>query len=405
MELLTVKNYTDRAQAHYLALAGIEKAKALLYLDARDRRRTNKNHTGQLYDDARDFREVRLGRGQFSVFHRAAQDAGGQVLYGVGDEESRLNLNNAAPDILTKLDGMTSDLAAAIIDWRDSDDVVSPGGAEKEYYASLSPPYLPRNGAFETIRELLMVRGVTTKLLFGDDVNQNGLLDMEEEAPDQDREADRDQGWAGVLTVDSTVRNVNAAGNVRVNVQTADETALTGVKGITSDIARPIMSYRNQNQFTSLADLLDVTAARGNGQNQGPVDPNAPKVISMDLLMDVADDLTTDSDDTQAGAININTAGLTVLTCLPGIDANLAHAIINYRQSEGFFPNTVSLLKVDGMTRDIFKPIAKLLTARSETFRILSEGRITSSGVRQRIQETVRLTATGIDTLSYREDL
>ena len=37
LDLLVVKNYGDRVQAHYLALAGIEKAKALLYQDARDR--------------------------------------------------------------------------------------------------------------------------------------------------------------------------------------------------------------------------------------------------------------------------------------------------------------------------------------------------------------------------------
>ncbi|MEI9863347.1 MAG: hypothetical protein WDN00_02070 [Limisphaerales bacterium] len=38
MDLLVVKNYGDRIQAHYLAVAGIEKTKALLYRDAHDRR-------------------------------------------------------------------------------------------------------------------------------------------------------------------------------------------------------------------------------------------------------------------------------------------------------------------------------------------------------------------------------
>src|SRR5206468_6148307 len=38
------------------------------------------------------------------------------------------------------------------------------------------PPYLPRNGPFQTVRELLMVRGVSRELLFADDAKQNGLL-------------------------------------------------------------------------------------------------------------------------------------------------------------------------------------------------------------------------------------
>ena len=40
IDLLVVKNHGDRIQARYLALAGIEKAKALLYQDARERSRS-----------------------------------------------------------------------------------------------------------------------------------------------------------------------------------------------------------------------------------------------------------------------------------------------------------------------------------------------------------------------------
>src|SRR4051794_15508315 len=58
LDLLVVKNYDDRIQAHYLALAGIEKAKALLYQDALDRRRAAKNHNGELYDAPKHFRDI-----------------------------------------------------------------------------------------------------------------------------------------------------------------------------------------------------------------------------------------------------------------------------------------------------------------------------------------------------------
>src|SRR5437899_8371578 len=39
LQLMIGKNYSDRIQARYLALAGIEKAKALLFQDASERRR------------------------------------------------------------------------------------------------------------------------------------------------------------------------------------------------------------------------------------------------------------------------------------------------------------------------------------------------------------------------------
>jgi hypothetical protein len=50
------------------------------------------------------------------------------------------------------------------------------------------------------------------------------------------------------------------------------------------------------------------------------------------------------------------------------------------------------------------KQIAPLVTARSETFRILSEGKITSTGARQRIQAIVHIGLSDQKTLSWRED-
>src|SRR5580704_8397847 len=92
MDLQTVKNYGDRVQAHYLALAGVERAKALIFQDVITRQSTAKNHTGLLYNDAKDFRDVSFGRGHFRVFHRAPKEQGGGLIFGIADEESRLNL-------------------------------------------------------------------------------------------------------------------------------------------------------------------------------------------------------------------------------------------------------------------------------------------------------------------------
>ena len=120
--------------------------------------------------------------------------------------------------------------------------------------------------------------------------------------------------------------------------------------------------------------------------------------------MDIADDLTTDTNEKLPGVVNINTASLDVLACLPGVDRELAHAIIAHRQSSGFFPNIAWLLKVPGMNRQIFKQLAPRVTARSESYRILSEGKVPSSGARQRIEEIVHIGLRDLDVLSYRED-
>lgn len=442
IDLMAQKNYGDRIQAHYLALAGIEKAKALLYQNAHDRSRSQKNHSGELYNSQGDFRDVAFYRGKFSVLRRGRQDEGGGVVYGISDEESRLNVNVATIDELTNLDGMTPDIAAAIIDWRGNGSTVTPGGANADYYLSLDPPYRPRHAAFETVRELLMVRDVTPELLFDRDRHENGLLPPAGDVEDSSAgnlAADMDGGWAGIITVCSSEKNVNAGGEDRVNIQTADETELSKIKGITPPIAHAIVTYRGQHQFQSIADLLDVTAPQGQNQNQnrnsnsqsnqnnsdqsgsdnqdnsnsnqGNSSSNSgaagsgQKVISPELLMDIADDVSTvDANQDLQGMININTAGLSVLDCLPGVDRQLAQAIISFRQSSGFFANTAELLKVNGMAQDIFKQLVPLVSARSETFRILSEGQVTSTGARQRIQEIVHVGLSDVSTLAYRED-
>jgi competence ComEA-like helix-hairpin-helix protein len=444
IDLMAQKNYGDRIQAHYLALAGIEKAKALIYQNARDRSRTQKNHSGELYNSPDKFHDIAFGRGKFRVFRRGRQNEGGGIIYGVSDEESRLNLNTATINELTNLDQMTAYIAGAIMDWRGSGDSPATNGANGDYYLSLEPPYQPRNGPFETVRELLLVRGVTRDLLFNQDSHENGLIPPAGDGEDDSLSgnnlfSDTDGGWAGIATVHSIDKNVSAGGQDRVNVQTADESALTGIHGITPAIARAIVAYRGQNQLQSIADLLDVTSPNNQNQNQNQggnsnsgsdqdnssqsssdaqstsnsSTPNTGsgnsgsgrKVINQDLLIDIADEVsTTDSGQDLSGIIDINTASLNVLTCLPGVDRQLAQAIISYRQSSGFFANTAELLRVDGMTPAIFKQVASLVSARSETYRILSEGEVNSTHSRQRIQAIVHIGLSDVKTLSYRED-
>ncbi len=423
MDLLTGKNFSDKIQAHYLALAGIEKAKALLYKNASERSRSGKNHTGEFYDNAQQFREVEFGRGTYSVLRRGRQDEGNGVLYGVADEESRLNVNTADADALQKIQGLGAEVASAIQGWRGQGNTV----AETEYYLSQRPPYKPRGGLFETIRELLMVRGVSSDLLLGQDTHQNGLLDAIADGNGgspkfQSSVATTDLGWAGVLTLDSGVKNVNAAGESRVNIQTADESALSAVHGFTREIARAIVAYRGQHEFQSIAELLDVTPTQnnnngrqgasnrqnGNSNNNSGSGANSGssggRVVSRDLFEQIADEVTVATDSQLSGVVNLNTASADVLVCLPGIDRNVAQAIISYRSSSGFFDNIARLMSVDGITPEIFKQIAPLVTVRSETFRILGEGRVKSTGATQRIQEIVRINLDGVKTLSYRED-
>jgi general secretion pathway protein K len=86
-------------------------------------------------------------------------DLGGGVWCDAVVEEAgtRLDINRAAPEALGKLLGSDS-LVDALLDWRDSDDVPGPCGAEREWYADQGRR-APRNGPFADPAELRWVRG------------------------------------------------------------------------------------------------------------------------------------------------------------------------------------------------------------------------------------------------------
>jgi len=451
IEVRLVRNHGDLLQAHYLALAGIEKAKALIHQETQDLQAAGGIWKSNLVDNEQIFRDVPLGRGLFRVVRPPRREEGGRYpIYGLADEEGRLDLNTASVEELKRLPDMTPEIAAAIADWRDGDDKLTPGGAEAEHYASLSPPYRPRNGPFETLRELLMVRGVTPALLYGEAArgrpgDENGTA--------RDRRAEG--GWSELLTVDSSVENVNAKGKSRVNLKNANEETLAAVDGIGNDLAKAIVAYRGQHQLESLGQLLDVVEIRQNppgsqpppdaqpppappgrrrsrggpsaqasaapvegatapavNQTAAPPVPGQPssgvtegttKLVSEDILKRIADDLTTDNGNERAGLVNINSAPVQVLACLDGLTQELADAIVRHRQSNGPFDNVAGLLEVQGMTQDIFKKVCSRLAARPGTYRIICEGRVTATGATKRIEAVVRPGAFEFETLSFRE--
>ena len=84
------------------------------------------------------------------------------------DENGKINLNLADAALLAAFlkalgedDAQARQLAGAIIDWRDEDSLLQPGGgAEAQDYAAAGLPYGPRNKRFETLGELQRVLGM-----------------------------------------------------------------------------------------------------------------------------------------------------------------------------------------------------------------------------------------------------
>ncbi|OGW79814.1 MAG: hypothetical protein A3G33_02895 [Omnitrophica bacterium RIFCSPLOWO2_12_FULL_44_17] len=178
-----------RENLREIAEAGVKKAIYIL-----DRKKLQQPVADFLNEDwsqnPKEFQDISLGRGFFAVSYespvvtkketgkineetKAITSENENVRYGVIDEERKLNINKVdKPVAMTKLfreaaeidEDLAYSIAVSIIDWRDQDEFSYDYGAESQYYKSLSPPYKAKNTDFDTLEELLFVKGVTPEI-------------------------------------------------------------------------------------------------------------------------------------------------------------------------------------------------------------------------------------------------
>ena len=174
-QLHYTRHLYDRLKVHYLARSGVEKSIAVL-ADSENQIFSALNETWANSEEL--FKELPIDDGFVTVSYFLDEDDAGQgqkkytILYGVMDESSRIDINYAPADVMSTLLerigkvplNRAEAIAAAIVDWRDENGIVSLGGAENEYYQGLVTPYTCRNGKFQVMQELLLVRGMDQEI-------------------------------------------------------------------------------------------------------------------------------------------------------------------------------------------------------------------------------------------------
>ena len=375
----------ERLVAHTLARAGVERAIALVMDDDP----VVDSESDRWANDEINMKDVKLAGGTFTVLRDCYDDAS-VSRYGAGDESAKLNINVATREQLARLPRITPAVVAAIIDWRDDNEQPEPDGIERGYYESLPHPYTIRNAPMRTMREMLLVRGVTPELFYGEDTNVNGVLDDNEndgDASDPPDNADGrlDRGWYAWLTSYSFEKNVNPlSGQQRLNLSSADAGTLAQRLGLETWAAESIVKHREKNAFQHLVNLLDVERDSSVARDSSESDMNARSdeekdhPVTQDIFRRIVDDLTLVDDQVLAGRVNLNTAPIEVLKAL--FEDNLADAIVRHREGGGLFNSIGDLLTIDGVTKDVFAGIENSVTIRSSVFRILSRG-VSASGL------------------------
>lgn len=162
-ELLSTQTHLRDTEYRYYALAGIEKAKIEITYQAI--KSGQQDETIWRFDGTPY--TIKIGNGMADV----------RII----NESGKIDINTANEDILKNLlinygieEAQATSIVDAIMDWKDPDDIPRPKGAESDYYQSLPKPYKAKNAPFESVDELIHVKGITKEILYGSD-NKKGI--------------------------------------------------------------------------------------------------------------------------------------------------------------------------------------------------------------------------------------
>lgn len=336
------------------------------------------------------------------------QEEDERVRYGLTDEASKLNLNVISRNVLLRLPHVTEELAAALIDWRDTDSTPEENGAENEYYSSLEIPYSCKNAPLDTVEELLMVRGFTGQVLYGEDMNRNGVLDTNEDDGDESFPPDNadgtlDTGLYPLVTVYSKELNITDSDALtpRININAESTQLLQGQlqQRFRPEIVDFIMQVRQRGKFEilSVASLYQLTAKAGTTTLTSPL-----TVSDMPAVMDY---LTVRPETSVWGLVNINTAPRPVLEAM-GLfrQQEIDNILATRTRLDAETRKTIAwLLTEQVLSARQFRRAAPRLTAKSVQFRAECIGYSADLPIQARLEAVFELRGPRVQYLYWRD--
>ncbi len=244
----------------WLGRSGVEQAKAILAQGNCRYEALNQKWAGGTGSECETngaftdlpMENVRLGDGTFSIK--------------ITDLERKININNApetllrnAIDSLGLSQGEAGMVQDGILDWMDANpnsNVKHPNGAKTDYYQSLEPPYIAKNGPIDDISELLMIRGVTQDIYWGP-ASTNHSAAYFQQPSRSGRVGQQPVYSAGLEDIFTTMGG-------SVNVNTATREVLLGIPGINETIADQIIQNRNEAPFENIGYVITSSGAPSN---------------------------------------------------------------------------------------------------------------------------------------------
>jgi general secretion pathway protein K len=279
-DALASLNLADETRGYYLAVAGMNRA---IFDATRELEEEKRGHDPNNPQDVVPQPDQNPDEQRISADGQWHEETLGDGKYKVRmtDEAGRISLNQAPEDLIrlvvknlvrggnatTGVDRDTQKqidtIADSILDWRDCDKEVRANGAETEYYMGLPHPYRPKNGYFESVGELLYVRGVTPDVFYAHD------------------------GEPGLVDIFSTA----VSENHHLNPKTATPEVLQAILGISHQDVMDLLTSQDEDASDQLkAQLVNAIAAANpeNPELAQYVNESAPDVVRIEARGDVS---------------------------------------------------------------------------------------------------------------------
>lgn len=253
IESRIASSWRKKLKAEYLAQAGIELARMAML--ETDNPAVGKEDSSEYLSEGSDL-ELRLSvlaiaRGGGAEISRELGE--GSVSVVIRPENAWMNINSMIHaddreltydtwDPLLETAGVPREnrdtLVDCLMDWVDNNELTHLNGAESEYYETFSPPYKSKNGPFDTVDELVLVKG------FNEPISETGQTVYQAVAP--------------FLTAYSE--------DQKININSASAETLTAFFDMDPSIAEDIVAERlgpdgkegteDDEPFKDLSDLL-----------------------------------------------------------------------------------------------------------------------------------------------------
>jgi general secretion pathway protein K len=162
-EIFATLTLKEQLENKYLAEAGLQRAIVELFY-----RTANRNSQAMSAEDQIVRTDGTLYVGELK---------NGFYKFNITDESGRININTLSDLSGIVLDNLlvnmgiekeTADtIVDSILDWKSPTGLHRLHGADNSYYLSLPNPYKMKNAKFDTLEELLLVKGVTPDILYG----------------------------------------------------------------------------------------------------------------------------------------------------------------------------------------------------------------------------------------------